>query len=215
MAVTIIFFKFPAPGGQGIRKAQALALADWLKENKSIEHPAGIPIGVQHWPDTSWKKTATAWLVRNGFYWCYPRQGFSTTGSEKGTHQKAEEQALQSPMSMQTEGFRWQSCATSMARYDAYMEWQPPQLLNIPGLSHSVDWDLHGMKRRVDLTHEQVVTRRQVSHAKQSWGRSLKPPEINIFQNIPGVFSSFAMPKTLKQRYPILREIRQIGIITW
>jgi hypothetical protein len=163
-------------------------LANWLESKPQIENAAGIPKRVQYWPDTSWKKTATEYAVTNHLFWSYPKTSFTTNQGVAGTHESEDGNQLQSPLSIAKNNFHFTNPEETIATYDAFMEWMPLNNSPIPQLNERVDFDLHGLKTANDLWHDKVITIRKPAKEICSWGRALKPPEMNLIQNIPGNF---------------------------
>lgn len=143
-----------------------------------------LPGYMQSWPLNSWKKIFNAWLLDTQKTVVYPRISYVTNFGDSGTHHVKSSHHFQSPVSMAVlENHHFSHPEESLARYDIYSEW-------IPGDHHpewkDTDFDLNGLKPASAITRGNVVTIKKSKFVQQTFGRALKPQELNIIQRIPG-----------------------------
>lgn len=177
------FMQFASSSGFIITPETAASLLSYSDfENDYISR--NLPDYMKSWPLSSWKKIFNAWLIDHQKTVVYPRISYTTNFGDPGTNHPRPSHHFQSPVSLET-GPKPAFCLPSQSRanYDIFMEW-------IPGAQDDA-WkdtcfDLHGLKPLSAIDKPRVVTLKQTERPIQSFGRALKPQELNILYQIPG-----------------------------
>lgn len=143
-----------------------------------------LPAYMHSWPLSSWKKIFNAWLLDSGHTVVYPRISYSTNFGEPGANHPKASNFFQSPLSMDIHpNLRFSAYEQATARYDHYMEWIPNA--KFPEWE-KVCFDLNGLKPATAIINQQVVTLRQTDDPLKTFGRALKPQELNIIYETTG-----------------------------
>ncbi len=83
------FMQVPSSWGFALNKRMASNFLYWLRNEFNHLEDYHIPLAVQSWPNSSWKKLFYCFLVNTGSYVVYPYLGFTTNTGQKGTHVKS------------------------------------------------------------------------------------------------------------------------------
>ncbi len=179
------YFQFASSWGQAWTKDQWSGFMDWYDKNPDIDNNQNVPSYVRSWSPKSWLKYNIAYLVEQDFYFLYPKISLTTNFSDAGTHVGNDSTIYQVPLDFGAQReFKFSTLKGSNAVYDAYYE--NKNLHEILGLnSAELCVDLYGYK---PLRGQKYLLTSRVMNYKliQSFSKSLKPQDDNIYQSIEG-----------------------------
>ncbi|MFQ6611108.1 MAG: hypothetical protein ACE5D7_09985, partial [Fidelibacterota bacterium] len=155
------------------------------------------------WPDTSWKKIFTSYLMETNRYFVFPRRSFTTNFGDEGTH--TDRRGLfQVPLAGKMLDEPFAPFSKEAAFYDTWFELEPDCLKNIlPDISHKdFTLDLYGTKHPESINSEFVFTTRKSSDIEKSYGLEMIPAVMNIIHNIPGDMICFSKKEFVSDESP-------------
>ena len=179
------YFQFASSWGQAYTAAQWQGFSDWMKENDNTPFPDTVPENVRTWDDRSWLKYCIRYAVETDKYFLYPRVSHSTNFSEDGgTHKSGQAADFQVPLSHRRKGgYVFSSPDDTISIYDAFFE--NIYLKKLLGTDKDVVIDLYGSKQVPD--HGLLLSSRALPYKILSgYGRSLRPIDANIINELPG-----------------------------
>lgn len=184
------YFQFASSWGQIWTKQQWRAFRDWYQENEAYDFQASlkIPHHIKAWGKHSWLKYYIAYLIETDRYFMYPRTGFSTNFSDAGVNHAVNDTLFQVPLMCSAgEGslnLRFSSLEQSQAVYDAWFE---NRKLEVALGAEGVCVDLYGEKEWFE-NKPYLLTSSRLSGAEaiRTFGREMRPQDMNILENIPG-----------------------------
>lgn len=179
------YFQFASSWGQAWSHKQWSAFFDWYVLNQDLENDQCIPQNVTSWSDKSWLKFFIAYLIQNEKYFFYPSTSLSTNFSDAGTHIGMDSTKFQVPLSFNTnKKFRFSTLDQSRNVYDAFYENQKiHQFLELT--KEEITIDLNGYKPKTNAKYL-LTTKIEAFKTIKTFGRSLKPIEVNVIENIVG-----------------------------
>lgn len=182
------FIQLPSSWGQVWSKKQWEDFMKWYEKNQSIDFNGyTIPENIKKWPETSWKKYFSAYMVDKNKYFLYPIKSCTTNFGEIGTHFKNKSVKFQVPLlNNDIKNFRFVDLKESKSIYDIYYEnIFLKDYLSKKGFSNLVV-DLYGSKK-IKSEYQYLLTSKKLNFKIiKSYGLKLKPPELNIFHDIKG-----------------------------
>lgn len=181
----IWFFQFASSWGQAWSYQQWHEFREWYAKNQKLESHKSIPSNVSLWSDKSWLKFYIAYLINKNKYFIYPKISLTTNFSDAGTHVGKDSTAFQVPLAyFEDKKYRFASLEESKSVYDAFYENQKlHEYLNLD--KEEVCIDLYAYK---SWGKERYWLTTKILDFKvlKSYGRSLKPVDMNIIENIVG-----------------------------
>lgn len=186
----VFFAQVPCSWGQCWTDVQWHEFRSWLADDPGTSNSPDlrVPPDVLQWPATSWKKHFFRYLVATNKYFVYPRTSLSTNFADTGVHHRRSHRFLQTPLLIRPKEFRFLAPSRSLAVYDAFLEILPERLVQLAsqlrGREFSVDF--YGTKPIQILDRPHVLTARACGEREASYGRELKPIELNICYEIEG-----------------------------
>lgn len=185
----VFFMQLACSWGQCWMKSQWGEFEQWYKSNshKNLKHDTRLPPDLLLWPETSWKKYFIKYMVDKKKYFVYPRVSLVTNFGDKGEHHKGTN-TYQVSMIYTNKEYFLPLFSDSFAKYDAYCEISQNSLkhYNTELMKYDFEVDLYGMKRKNNITTDYIITTQKLEQAMTSYGRELKPHEMNIIENITG-----------------------------
>ncbi len=177
--------------GQLFTPEQWQVFEEWRQSNpdlRKIDHKA--PPQIQQYPDYNWEKLFNYYLIDTGRYFLYPAWSYSTNFGESGVHVKrrSEENAFQVPLEMGDQLPEIQDMESSDAVYDAFFEILPSRLKRLnPKLEpYNFEVDLYGSKPFHEIEKPYVLSSKKAVQPEMTFGRNLKPHELNMVYAIEG-----------------------------
>lgn len=192
----VFFMQLPSSWGQCWTSNQWNAFYDWYEQNgeaKLLEQE-GIPGNILKWPDSSWKKYFTKYMIETDRYFVYPRNSYTTNFGDIGVHFDRRYSFLQLPIELEKKEIRITHFDDSYPVYDAFCEILPDRLNRITSKLADYDYevDLYGTKKPKYLKSKYLLTSKESSKAIFRFGREIKPHEYNIIAEINGHDICFA-----------------------
>lgn len=179
------YFQFASSWGQAWSKDQWSGFMEWYNKTPEINKNTKIPAYVRSWSEKSWLKYNISYLIEKEMYFFYPRISLSTNFSDAGTHVGQDSTIYQVPMDYSIQKkYIFSEIDQSKAVYDAFYE--NSTLANSLDLNLSdICIDLYGYKQR--LGQKYLLSSKILSYKiVRSYGKSLKPLDTNILENIEG-----------------------------
>lgn len=187
----VFFARYPSSCGQGWTCGQWNGFRAWYDHGRQEGRPLNpaLPPDVLAWPDSSWKRHFLDYMVANDLYFVYPRVSLTTNCGDAGTHFAAAHGEFQVPLLWGPGQDRFRALPDSNCVYDEYWELLPSRLarLNPAFAMDGLLVDLHGRKPLGRFPHaRRVLTVKPCRQAQASYGRELKPIELNVIREMPG-----------------------------
>ncbi len=195
----VFFLQIASSWGQGWTKAQWQRFIKWYEKNKdrTFTELDGIPANVLQWSESSWKKYFIAYMIESDKYFVYPRISLSTNFSDPGIHHKTKQTRFQVPLQFFPKEWTFKPLQDSLAVYDAFHEILPEKLKQLHGDLHGYDLeiDFYGQKKLANTNRKYALTTKPAVDPIQTFGKELKPIELNIVYGIKGLHISLAKTK--------------------
>lgn len=214
----VFFLQYAASWGQFWSRKNWSAFREWygarglLPGDESPEHASGhsLPTNIQLWPETSWKKYFIRYIFLHDLYFVYPRFSLTTNFGDEGTNHRISENLFQVPLWLEKQKFQFKSFDESCAVYDVYCEMNAGRLKRLaPSLSEDdFEVDLYGMKSKDHTDRELFLSSRECSRPLQTFGREMKPHEMNILAGISGDYFSLGEKKDFEEGNYFLRLLK-------
>lgn len=184
----VYFLQFPSSLGQAWTAKHWTNFRNWFQENQDISK---VPIHNQilKWPETSWKKYFTAYLVDTDKYFAFPRISLTTNFNDQGTHKtKKVNFNGQTTLRLSHDKYRFKSLESSFCIYDSHFELLPEKIGEfIPWITqYDFTTDLYGIKDLEKITTEFILTTKPVKKSIHSFTRALKPHDLNVLMDLKG-----------------------------
>lgn len=180
------YFQFAASWGQCWTKSQWEGFIQWYDNNQFIETKPTIPSNVIFWSEKSWLKFYVAYLIETNKYFLYPKVALSSNFSEAGTHNFSGTTAFQVNLRYKIQSkFNFSCLEESKSVYDAFYENRKlTEHLDINNEACCVN--LYAFKPTPSNVRYLLTTKKLHYAIIKSFGKSLKPVDLNIILNIPG-----------------------------
>ncbi len=171
----------------------------WHTDRRPITRADGLhPLFLPH---SRWKAdffpSAMHYLASSGRFFVFPRESMSVNSGDAGVHFNHSTRFFQTPLQHERNLFRFCSMDDAGAVYDSYQEIQPDRLSDaLPG--YTFDVDLNGTKPPEALKRPWTLTTRPVRRAEMTFGLTMRPPEANVLENVPGTGISLARKEDVR-----------------
>jgi hypothetical protein len=183
------FMQVASSWGQAWTKKQWVAFKEWYKNVDSgyIKNLAELPSQVSNWPETSWKKFFSAFIVEQNKYFAYPFVSRTSNCADSGgQHTKNQINYLQTPLSLNYysfNGLNFCEFTKQTIKYDAFMEVVMPDDFYFLGKNISlIAIDLYGIKpEKLLKKFEYTITSKKCKEFVTQIPIRYKPIENNIF----------------------------------
>jgi hypothetical protein len=169
--------RYPSSSGFMMTQAQAKNFIEWMKHHSPIESYC-LPQAIKKWPAHSWKKWMAAYLSDSKKYIIYPRISLSTNYGDIGKNHQRHSTHFQSALALAKNNWKYISVEDSVARYDEWLEYIP--------FDSDISFNIYGQKSRTDIHTKYTVIDYILPQALQSFGKDLKPPEMNYIRQTNG-----------------------------
>lgn len=179
------YFQFASSWGQAWSSQQWHNFKDWYTINPKLELFKSIPANVTAWSNKSWLKFYIAYLINENKYFLYPKISLTTNFSDAGTHVGKDSTSFQVPLSnLNNKKYQFATLEESTSVYNAFYENQQlHEYLNLN--QQEVCIDLYAYKPEPEERYW-LTTKNLDYKISKSFGRSLKPIDMNIIENISG-----------------------------
>lgn len=173
--------------GQAWTRSQWRAFRSWYSVNSvlSPSQTLSLPQVIADWPDSSWKKYFSAYMIERDLYFLYPYDSYSTNFSDPGGVHASETHAHQVAMKAPNDkklNFNFVQDFDGSVRYDAYMEPDSDRFdLVFEGKKITPIIDFTGAKN-LSLYDEDafILTTTQPKVYSKSFSICMRPIELNI-----------------------------------
>ncbi len=204
----IFFLQYASSWGQFWSSKWWKGFRSWYDQEDGS--PGNLPPNIGLWPENSWKKYFIKYLAGHDLYFVYPRVSLTTIFGDEGTNIRIRETFLQVPLLVEKKTFQFKSLKNSNAVYDVYCEMDPERLKRLaPSLSGAdFEVDLYGMKSGDLNQKEMFLSSRKCSGPFKTFGREMKPHEMNVIEDIPGDYFSLGKKKDFEEKNYFLRLLK-------
>ena len=157
----------------------------WYEQNTEFCPDDAVPPTLFSWT-RSWLKYHTRYCIEKNRYFIYPYYSFSTNCGEAGTHSARAQAHYQTVLQMAIEGpLRLPDTPAQAVCYDAFFE--NKALYDALGLTEETCClDISGLRTPLEGQRFVLSTRSLPYKIVRSFGRMLRPVEMNVIENVPG-----------------------------
>jgi len=137
---------------------------------------------------SEWFHFFTNFLIKSKKYIIYPREAYCVHFQEVGTHFNKTGIWFQNPLQYFKQDFNFKHLSESKVRYDSFLELEPEIIKSLnPEISNfDFEIDFYASKSSENVKSEYVLTSRPVKNSVFSFGKVMKPFEMNIIEKIHG-----------------------------
>jgi hypothetical protein len=206
----VFFLQYAASLGQFWSREGWEAFRGWYNSLAGDESTGNIPPNILMWPETSWKKYFIRFIIEKDLYFVYPRFSLTTHFGDPGSNMRVSEDLFQVPLWLEKKDFRFKPFSESNAVYDVYCEIIASRLKKLsPVLSgYDFETDLYGMKSK-GLSPEKIfLSSRRCSKTLMSFGREMRPHEMNIYAENPGDYFSLGLKEDFEEKNYFVRLLK-------
>lgn len=206
-----VFFLQYAPSlGQFWSHPGWKAFREWYDTADLTEIPSVMPPNIKLWPESSWKKYFISYILQKDLFFVYPTISLTTNFSDKGTNMRVSENLFQVPVLVTEKQFKFKPFRDSVAIYDVYCEMIPDCLKKLqPSLAgYNFDVDLYGMKSAEHSKKEMFLSSRACKNPVKTFGRDMKPHEMNIIEGIEGDYYSLGKKEDFEEKNYFVRLLK-------
>lgn len=176
----------PCSWGQCWTSYQWASFKSWynLVESKLNLENFNLPKNVKLWPESSWKKYFSAYLVYKGLYFIYPYQAYSTNCTESGTHINKTSCRFQVKFANQNRlipFFEFSTIIKPEIAYDAFMEPCGELVYRLIGIDKSeIEIDTLGLKSKKTVNKKYILTSNKMNEVIKKYPKTFRPIEHNF-----------------------------------
>jgi len=179
------FMQMAASWGQAWSRQHWQGFRQWLASNGTdISHIEGIPADIRSWPESSWLKLFTAYIISHDLYFVYPFRSLSTNFGDPGQHFNIASSRFQVPIQQQPIDYQFAKRENSVSIYDAFCELLPACVKRQNPVLADYDFtvNLYGCK----TCRSGLQLTRTEARGLHNFSLSMKPMELSILHNIEG-----------------------------
>lgn len=176
------FQQRPSSHGYILSKNQIIKFNDWQRSFKLNE--IELPPNTYGWNKQSWERVWYYYLIETNQFVVFPRIAFNTVFGELGYNVKNADEGntFQQPLSIGKKAYNFSNLVNSMSVYDAFYEFMKYEEFGFRNL----EGNIYGTKKKSTLKKEFVAINGFNKLSEKSFGRGLKPIELNIILDNPG-----------------------------
>jgi hypothetical protein len=181
----VYFMQLAASWGQVWSRAHWIGFRHWLEQHGTdISTLDDIPPDVRSWPESSWLKLYTAYIITLNKFFVYPYRSLSTNFGDPGQHFHIASPRFQVPIQQRSIDYQFISLNDSLAVYDAFSELLPSSIkkLNPRLAQHDFTVNLYGSK---DCQSGLQLTRTRRT-GLFNYQLSMKPMELSVIHDVEG-----------------------------
>jgi hypothetical protein len=207
----IFFMQYAASLGQFWSRSGWAGFRAWYDALGHRDKSYGnLPPNINLWPETSWKKYFISYIIQQGLYFVYPRFSLTTNFGDEGSNLRLSENIFQVPLWLNKQKFQFKPFGESQMVYDVYCEIDPLRLKRLaPSLSDfDFEVDFYGMKSGDHSDKEMFLSSRACSRPLMTFGREMKPHEMNIIGGIPGDYFSLGEKNDFEEKNYFMRLLK-------
>lgn len=176
------FQQRPTSHGLILSKDQVKKFNDWQLNKKESKNE--LPPNTLEWNNQSWERIWYNYLIDTNQFVVFPRVAYNTVFGELGYNVKNIDtwNAFQEPLALGKSNFRFSTLENSYSVYDAFYEFLRYAKLGFI----NVEGNLYGTKSKTTLKNNIIAINGYHSSSIKTFGRNLKPIELNLILNNPG-----------------------------
>lgn len=181
----IYYMQLPSSWGQLWTKSQWEGFRGWYtdKDKAVLDTISEIPQNIKQWPESSWKKYYTWYLIDQNKYFIYPYESFTTNFGDIGVHFRIKSSVFQVPLSNEiNKSFNFAKLNDDIVIYDAFCE----NAYFSYGEYDKVCMDIYGLKPKDQYFKYTISSNKLDYEVLSSFDMCVYPPENNIKMNIKG-----------------------------
>ena len=185
----VFFLQMPYTQGQAFTRSQWKNFSDWLASgDRKLSSDDQLHDSFFHFEPEEWFPLMAKYVVESGRYVVYPRVSLTSGAGDAGTHFKETSVFFQTPLQGWKDHYQFSTLDQSVSVYDSFFEILPDRLNRLTNAlrDFAYDVDLYATKAPQHLRKDYVLTSRQCRSAVLSFGKSMRPMETNIIENVPG-----------------------------
>jgi hypothetical protein len=208
----VFFLQYAASLGQFWSREHWAGFREWYHALSPGDKSPGksLPANIKLWPQSSWKKYFISYIIQHDLYFVYPRFSLTTNFGDKGTNLRISEDLFQVPLWLEKKMFLFKSFEESYSVYDVFCEINSGRLKRLAPSFSEFDFevDLYGMKSKEHTGMNLFLSSRKCSKPLQSFGREMKPHEMNVLAGISGDYFSLGAKKDFEEKNYFLRLLK-------
>jgi hypothetical protein len=182
------FMQLPSSWGQLWTEKQWKQFKEWYIRNSenNTRINSNLPNNIKHWPDSSWKKYFTLYMIEENKFFVYPFTSYTTNFGDIGKHYWKTNTTLQVPINNVGKKHCFSNLEETDSIYDAYCENINLFKYLILESPDDILVDLYGSKKEYKNKRYIITTKILNYKIIKSYSMSLKPLEENIIRDISG-----------------------------
>ncbi|MGE0090599.1 MAG: hypothetical protein AB7S50_14095 [Bacteroidales bacterium] len=180
------FVQYGCSWGQCWTKSQWSGFRKWYNKGQQVTKIDKLPRNIINWPESSWLKFFTKYLVETDKVSVYPYWGYSTNINDAGVHNRADQFTYQCHLATQSIDLNFAPYRSTSIKYDAFFELSATyiKVFNRDLARFEFEVDLYGQKLIDGITAEYFLSTCKCSKPILKFPLILKPLEQNILLNI-------------------------------
>lgn len=178
------FMQLPSSWGQIWTINQWKAFKKWFNDTDGNYNFNILPDNIKKWPESSWKKLFSLYMLEKNRFFVYPFNSLSTNFGDSGVNFWKNNNQYQAPLLYSELKYSFSSLEDSFSIYDSYCE---NVSIEKKLEEKNICIDIYGSKFPHYMNYDYVLTTKKLNlEIISSYGLNLKPLETNIFQSIKG-----------------------------
>ncbi|MCW0484118.1 hypothetical protein [Gaoshiqia sediminis] len=180
------FMQYGCSWGQCWTKSQWSDFRQWYNIGQEVSKSDKLPSNIVSWPESSWLKYFTKYLMVSDKVSVYPYWGYATNINDAGVHNRADQFTYQCQLATQSIDSNFAPYHNESIKYDAYFELNATYIkaLNKDLAKFEFEVDLYGQKLLDGVKAEYFLSTFECSSPLLKFPMILKPLEQNILLNI-------------------------------
>lgn len=176
------FQQRPSSRGYILTKNQVIRFNEWKINNPSCKNQ--LPPNTKKWKSDNWEKMWYNYLIDTNQFLVFPHVAFNTVFGELGYNMKNsnERYAFQQPLAFGKSIYNFSTSEHSYSVYDAFYEYLKYEELGF----EDVEGNLYGTKTIDCISKKFIAINTCNDSSIKSFGRDLKPIELNVLLNNHG-----------------------------
>jgi len=172
----------PSSRGYLLTKENVIKFNQWKNRNHGKQNP--LPPNTYTWKHDNWEREWYHYIIETNQFLVFPRVAYNTVFGEPGYNMNDpnERTVFQHPLMIGKSEFRFSAMEDSMAVYDSFYEFLKYEEIGIT----ETEGDLYGTKGPGLIHKKYVIINSNHSSSIKSFGRDLKPIELNVLFNNSG-----------------------------
>ncbi len=198
------FMQFASSWGEAWSYSQWKRFKIWLEANDlSVSQKDNIPDFVINWKETSWLKYFIKYNAETERFTLFPKVSLASNFSDVGTHAAIDNIFVyQQPLLLERKLYNFKVLNESIAVYDAYFELHEKAVKKLLPQYSNLTMDLYGDKHLYKIHTKYIASIKKCKKSLKSYAMSMKPHEVNIFNDIGGDQISIGISSDFEESLP-------------